>query len=56
MAKALSGGFIPVGGVAMTETVMDAVFQPDGPRCRARFDFFQKQHGDGGWAGDAAGD
>lgn len=26
MAKALSGGFIPVGGVAMTETVMDAVF------------------------------
>jgi len=26
MAKALSGGFIPVGGVAMTEKVMDAVF------------------------------
>ncbi|MBX3628468.1 MAG: aspartate aminotransferase family protein [Nitrosomonas sp.] len=26
MAKALSGGFIPVGGVAMTEAVMDTVF------------------------------
>ena len=26
MAKALSGGFIPVGGVAMTTKVMDAVF------------------------------
>ena len=26
MAKALSGGFIPVGGVAMTTQVMDAVF------------------------------
>ena len=26
MAKALSGGFIPVGGVAMTSQVMDAVF------------------------------
>lgn len=26
MAKALSGGFIPVGGVAMTQQVMDAVF------------------------------
>ena len=26
MAKALSGGFIPVGGVAMTTRVMDAVF------------------------------
>lgn len=26
MAKALSGGFIPVGGVAMSERVMDAVF------------------------------
>lgn len=26
MAKALSGGFIPVGAVAMTEKVMDAVF------------------------------
>jgi ornithine--oxo-acid transaminase len=26
MAKALSGGFIPVGGVAMTEKIMDAVF------------------------------
>lgn len=26
MAKALSGGFIPVGGVAMTARVMDAVF------------------------------
>lgn len=26
MAKALSGGFIPVGGVAMTAKVMDAVF------------------------------
>lgn len=26
MAKALSGGFVPVGGVAMTTRVMDAVF------------------------------
>lgn len=26
MAKALSGGFIPVGGVAMTSKIMDAVF------------------------------
>ena len=26
MAKALSGGFIPVGGVAMTEKIMDTVF------------------------------
>ncbi len=26
MAKALSGGFVPVGGVAMTEKVMDSVF------------------------------
>ena len=26
MAKALSGGFIPVGGVAMTPEIMDAVF------------------------------
>jgi ornithine--oxo-acid transaminase len=26
MAKALSGGFVPVGGVAMTEKVMDTVF------------------------------
>jgi ornithine--oxo-acid transaminase len=26
MAKALSGGFIPIGGVAMTQPVMDAVF------------------------------
>jgi ornithine--oxo-acid transaminase len=26
MAKALSGGFIPVGGVAMTSRIMDAVF------------------------------
>ncbi|MDP1558179.1 MAG: aspartate aminotransferase family protein [Nitrosomonas sp.] len=26
MAKALSGGFIPVGGVAMTHRIMDAVF------------------------------
>lgn len=26
MAKALSGGFIPIGAVAMTEKVMDAVF------------------------------
>ncbi|MGY6216286.1 aspartate aminotransferase family protein [Methylolobus aquaticus] len=26
MAKALSGGFIPVGGVAMTAPIMDAVF------------------------------
>ena len=26
MAKALSGGFIPVGGVAMTQSIMDAVF------------------------------
>jgi len=26
MAKALSGGFVPVGGVAMTEKIMDTVF------------------------------
>lgn len=26
MAKALSGGFVPVGGVAMTEKIMDSVF------------------------------
>jgi ornithine--oxo-acid transaminase len=26
MAKALSGGFIPIGGVAMTQKIMDAVF------------------------------
>lgn len=26
MAKALSGGFVPVGGVAMTSRIMDAVF------------------------------
>ncbi len=26
MAKALSGGFVPVGGIAMTETIMEAVF------------------------------
>ena len=26
MAKALSGGFVPVGGVAMTRRIMDAVF------------------------------
>ncbi|MFA5983054.1 MAG: aspartate aminotransferase family protein [Methylococcaceae bacterium] len=26
MAKALSGGFVPVGGVAMTHTIMDTVF------------------------------
>jgi ornithine--oxo-acid transaminase len=26
MAKALSGGFIPIGAVAMTKTIMDAVF------------------------------
>ncbi len=26
MAKALSGGFVPVGGVAMTEKIMEAVF------------------------------
>lgn len=26
MAKALSGGFVPIGGVAMTQEIMDAVF------------------------------
>jgi ornithine--oxo-acid transaminase len=26
MAKALSGGFVPVGGVAMTSKIMDTVF------------------------------
>ncbi len=26
MAKALSGGFVPVGGVAMTQTIMESVF------------------------------
>jgi ornithine--oxo-acid transaminase len=26
MAKALSGGFVPIGGVAMTQTIMDSVF------------------------------
>ena len=26
MAKALSGGFVPVGGVAMTHKIMDTVF------------------------------
>lgn len=26
MAKALSGGFVPVGGVAMTQAIMDSVF------------------------------
>lgn len=26
MAKALSGGFVPIGGVAMTDNIMDSVF------------------------------
>jgi ornithine--oxo-acid transaminase len=36
MAKALSGGFVPVGAVAMTQHIMDTVYKPMGLEDAAR--------------------
>jgi len=53
MAKALSGGFVPVGGVAITEKLwIPSTTAWIGPLCMAQLS--QKQHGDGRRAGHPA--
>ena len=56
LAKALSGGHVPVGALLTRKSHLRQDLQPDGPRGRARLDLCEERSGDGGRHRHARGD
>ena len=56
LAKALSGGHVPVGALLTRKSIFDKIFNSDGPRGRARIDVCEKRSGDGRRHRDAGSD
>ena len=55
VAKALSGGHVPVGALLTRKDHLRSAVQPDGPRRRAWFDLRQERSGDGSGHRDVVG-
>ncbi len=53
LAKALPGGYVPVGAVLTAQADLRQDFRPDGSRGGARLDLLQERPGDGGGHRDA---